>query len=82
MFQDGLAGFGLCCRYEGSQASRPGTPLAPPRPNSPWVPCAHQSPGARGEPVPDWSGCSQPCPAGREALRNITPKRTQIPAFR
>lgn len=58
------------------------TPTRTPRPNSLRMPGAHQTPGARGEPVPDWFGCSQPCPAGREALRSITPELTQISAFR
>lgn len=30
--------------------------------------------------MPGWLGGSQPRPAGREALRSITPERTQIPS--
>lgn len=83
MFQDGLAGVTVFVGAMGAARQVVLDPHSPPpRPDSLGVPCAHQAPGARGEPVPDWFRCSQPCPAGREALRSITPELTQTPAFR
>lgn len=61
--RDGLGGLAVFVGTVGvSQTSRPGPPLAPPRPNSLRIPCAHQAPGAGVSPCPAGWGAASPAP--------------------
>lgn len=61
----------------GQPGKSPWTPTRPTKTQLPADAVCPPGPRARAEPVPDWFGCRQPCPAGRAALRSITPERTQ-----